>query len=47
MINIVCFGDSITEGSEFPVAVRWGSLLQKKLDDHRDAAALAKRLTNG
>jgi lysophospholipase L1-like esterase len=32
MINIICFGDSITEGGEFPVNARWTSLLQKKLD---------------
>lgn len=32
MINIICFGDSITEGAEFPVSARWTSLLQKKLD---------------
>ncbi len=32
MINIICFGDSITEGAEFPVNIRWTSLLQKKLD---------------
>ncbi len=32
MINIICFGDSITEGAEFPVYARWTSLLQKKLD---------------
>ncbi len=32
MINIICFGDSITEGAEFPVNVRWTTLLQKKLD---------------
>ena len=32
MINIICFGDSITAGSEFPVAARWTSLLQNKLD---------------
>jgi len=32
MINIICFGDSITEGAEFPVNVRWTSLLQKNLD---------------
>ncbi|HIF51953.1 MAG TPA: SGNH/GDSL hydrolase family protein [Thiotrichaceae bacterium] len=32
MINIICFGDSITEGAEFPVNARWPSLLQKKLD---------------
>jgi len=33
MINIICFGDSITEGAEFPVNARWTSLLQKKLDE--------------
>lgn len=33
MINIICFGDSITEGAEFPVKARWTSLLQKKLDE--------------
>ncbi len=33
MINIICFGDSITEGAEFPVNVRWTSLLQNKLDN--------------
>lgn len=32
MINVICFGDSITEGAEFPVNARWTSLLQKKLD---------------
>lgn len=32
MINIICFGDSITEGAEFPFDARWTSLLQKKLD---------------
>jgi lysophospholipase L1-like esterase len=32
MINIICFGDSITEGAEFPVNDRWTSLLQLKLD---------------
>ena len=32
MINIISFGDSITEGAEFPVNVRWTSILQKKLD---------------
>lgn len=32
MINIVCFGDSITEGAEFPANVRWTTLLQSKLD---------------
>ena len=33
MINIICFGDSITEGAEFPVNVRWTSLLQNKFDE--------------
>ena len=32
MINLVCFGDSITEGAEFPVKARWTSLLQENLD---------------
>lgn len=32
MINIVCFGDSITEGAEFSVNDRWTTLLQMKLD---------------
>jgi lysophospholipase L1-like esterase len=33
MINIICFGDSITEGAEFPVNARWPNLLQNKLDE--------------
>ncbi|GEM_PF-1275036 len=32
MINIICFGDSITEGAEFTINDRWTSLLQIKLD---------------
>ena len=32
MINIVCFGDSITEGAEFSVNDRWTTLLKMKLD---------------
>lgn len=32
MINIVCFGDSITEGAEFSAEDRWTHLLQLKLD---------------
>ena len=32
MINIICFGDSITEGAEFSVNDRWTTLLQMKLD---------------
>jgi len=32
MINIICFGDSITEGAEFTFNDRWTSLLQIKLD---------------
>ncbi len=33
--NIVCFGDSITEGNEFPVELRWPSLLQEILDEYQ------------
>ncbi|MGB1799617.1 MAG: SGNH/GDSL hydrolase family protein [Gammaproteobacteria bacterium] len=33
MINIICFGDSITKGAEFPVNARWTSLLQNKLNE--------------
>jgi lysophospholipase L1-like esterase len=32
MINIICFGDSITEGAEFSVNDRWTTLLKMKLD---------------
>ena len=32
MTNIICFGDSITEGIEFPANDRWTELLQIKLD---------------
>ena len=32
MINIVCFGDSITEGAEFNSNERWTYLLQEKLN---------------
>jgi lysophospholipase L1-like esterase len=35
MLNIICFGDSITEGAEFPVAARGTSLLQNRLDDYK------------
>ncbi len=35
MINIICFGDSITEGLEFPVSARWTSLLQTKLNESK------------
>ena len=35
MINIICFGDSITEGAEIPDAARWTSLLQNRLDDYK------------
>ena len=31
-INIICFGDSITEAAEFPPERRWPALLQAKLD---------------
>ncbi len=32
MKNIICFGDSITHGEEFPPQQRWTSLLQQRLD---------------
>ena len=32
MINMVCFGDSITEEAEHPLQYRWPTLLQAKLD---------------
>ena len=31
-MNIICFGDSITEGAEFAKPERWPSVLQSKLD---------------
>ena len=31
-MNIICFGDSITEGAEFSKPERWPSVLQSKLD---------------
>lgn len=31
--NIICFGDSITEGDEFPPECRWTTLLQEQLDN--------------
>jgi lysophospholipase L1-like esterase len=33
MLNIICFGDSITESGDFEIAKRWTSLLQAKLDE--------------
>ena len=33
MLNIICFGDSITEGGDFEQAKRWTSLLQARLDE--------------
>lgn len=33
--NVVCFGDSITEGKEFPEDLRWPALLQEMLDKHQ------------
>ncbi len=30
--NVICFGDSITEGNEFPEDLRWPSLLQEMLE---------------
>lgn len=38
MINIICFGDSITEGAEFTLNDRWTSLLQIKLDTAKQGA---------
>lgn len=35
VFNIICFGDSITEGDEFPEELRWPSLLQEMLDSHK------------
>ncbi len=32
--NIICFGDSITEGAEFPEELRWPSMLQEMLDEY-------------
>ena len=32
MLNIICFGDSITEGGDFDKPKRWTSILQSKLD---------------
>ncbi len=32
MLNIICFGDSITEGGDFEKPRRWTSLLQARLD---------------
>lgn len=32
MINVICFGDSITEGAEFSEQDRWTTLLEIKLD---------------
>jgi lysophospholipase L1-like esterase len=33
MLNIICFGDSITEGGDFEKPKRWTSLLQARLDE--------------
>ena len=33
MTHLVCFGDSITQGSEFTIEKRWTSLLQQQLDE--------------
>ncbi len=35
MTHIICFGDSITQGREFPIEGRWTSVLQQKLDHER------------
>jgi len=34
MLNIICFGDSITEGGDFDKPKRWTSILQSKLDEN-------------
>ena len=34
MLNIICFGDSITEGGDFEKSKRWTSLLQARLDEN-------------
>jgi lysophospholipase L1-like esterase len=34
-MNIICFGDSITQASEFAVTDQWPALLQNKLDEWR------------
>ena len=34
MLNIICFGDSITEGGDFDKPKRWTSLLQARLDEN-------------
>lgn len=34
-MNIICFGDSITEGAEFPAHERWPALLQRALERWR------------
>jgi lysophospholipase L1-like esterase len=38
MLNIICFGDSITEGGDFEQAKRWTSLLQARLDENHPEA---------
>jgi len=35
VMNIICFGDSITHASEFAITNQWPALLQNKLDDWR------------
>lgn len=34
MLNIICFGDSITEGGDVEHSKRWTSLLQARLDEN-------------
>jgi lysophospholipase L1-like esterase len=38
MLNIICFGDSITEGGDFDKPKRWTSILQSKLDENYSEA---------
>ena len=34
MLNIICFGDSITEGGDVDKIMRWTSILQARLDEN-------------
>ena len=38
MLNIICFGDSISEGGDFDKPQRWTSILQSKLDENFSGA---------
>lgn len=46
--RIICFGDSITEGAEFPIHDRWPDLLQTQLDSlHPGAFEVLNRGVGG